>query len=202
MKKFLFPADSVIGNNRLRYIRSNGTGRRKRLFSYGRNKTDYHFKILEKDNNGNTADKYYKFNFHPEKFTAAPEISWRNPDSEPQDQTNLLTIRMPQDKIIIFSTLTPPKTGLTVYNTPQTKLVAMLPPILPPAVPKTTVAPVTNAAFQTIGTLTGNFINNHSDFGGAIYNQGDIGPIYGDFIGNNTQTHVPYPDVSDVKSNS
>ncbi len=133
-------------------------------------KTDYHFKILEKDNNGNTADKYYKFNFHPEKFTAAPEISWRNPDSEPQDQTNLLTIRMPQDKNHYFQYAYTPKTGLTVYNTPQTKL---------------------------SGDVTADFAASRAqDHGGAINNAAF------QTIGNNTQTHVPYPDVSDVKSNS
>ncbi len=130
-------------------------------------KTDYHFKILEKDNNGNTADKYYKFNFHPEKFTAAPEISWRNPDSEPQDQTNLLTIRMPQDKNHYFQYAYTPKTGLTVYNTPQTKL---------------------------SGDVTADFAASRAqDHGGAINNAAF------QTIGNNTQTHVPYPDVSDVK---
>ncbi len=153
-------------------------------------KNDYHFKILEKDNNGNIADKYYKFDFHPEKFTAAPEISWRNPTDEPQDKTNLLTIRMPQDQNHYFQYAYTPKTGSTVYNTPQTGLSGNITAEFVNSRAQDHGGAVNNAASQTIGTISGNFINNHSDYGGAIYNVSArnyrtyIGDIKGNFIGN------------------
>ena len=163
---------------------------------------DYDLAIPEASANGNITQKYYKLNFKPANFTTTPQIVWQALDREPADRTGTVAIQLPILQNRYFRYIHTPAAGQTVFSSQQTGLSGNVNAAFINSSAQAKGGAINNLTGHTLGNINANFTNNHSDFGGAIYNTGDIGLISGDFIANNTYTHVPYPDVSDGISNS
>ena len=140
-------------------------------FSYSEgSKDDYNFTVQEADAEGNLTTKYYKIDLKPEAFATSQNISWTAVDEDQRDAADVVAVQLPNNRTKYFKyTYTQPE-GRTVYNTHQDAL---------------------------SGDVDADFIGSKvtEDYGGAIYNNGTIGNITGDFIGNYTQSSSYYSDT-------
>ena len=170
------------------------------VFSYDKgSETDYDFTVQEADENGTLTTKYYKINIADNRLSTSSNISWIGLESKPDDMTNVIEIKLPNNQVKYFKyTYTVPSRYETITERNDNTLAS---------------SDVTDVVFSGIGSTSGggaiyntqnnssvniksDFIGNYASstssvYGGAIYNYADktsltatIGNITGDFIGN------------------
>lgn len=163
--------------------------------------SDYNLIVPQIDKAGIINEKYYKMILIPDNFSTTLDVSWQEL-SAPESKTDVVNVELPGNDVRYFKYTFSAKPEQTVFNAQQLNLSGDVNAHFINSRSEADGGALRNVAGSTIGNVTGSFLNNHSDYGGAIFNNGDLGLITGDFIGNNTRTHVLYPEVSDGISSS
>ena len=166
------------------------------VFGYAEGtENDYNFVVQEADESGNISKKYYKVVIDTNRLGTSQNISWEKLDAEPSDKTNVVEVKLPNDKTEYYKYTYTPQAGRKVYKTCQKSLSGDVDADFKGA-SVTGPYPYGGAiynGFGTINSITGDFIGNYnysdlnnSLYGGAIFNESDskINSITGNFVGN------------------
>ena len=162
--------------------------------------SDYNFTVQEADADGNLTTKYYKINIDEDKLSTSSSISWSEVDEAKKDESNVVEVQLPNNQSKYFKyTYTVPSGYETITESENISVVN-------PADSEThkyVGAAINNASGNDYGDINEKvFINNKVTayldhrgsgarglyvYGGAISNQGTIGSIVADFIGNSIE---------------
>ena len=133
-----------------------------------------------------------------EKLSNSPNVSWEEVGEDKKDETDVITVNLPNDQTKYFRYTYSKPNGYEVITKPE----LMLPTITDPSEQNTYQTggvAVNNPAGNKYGDITGKvFANNKVSgkltgtssynnlyiLGGAVYNAGEIGDITADFINN------------------
>lgn len=202
MHKF-FIVTAVLSATTVLYAPSKAVAAADSVYSYSESTAnDYNFVLPETDDSGNITGKYYRLNLESGKFTTAPAFGWQELTTEPLDKTDVLSVKLPNNETRFYKYTYTAEPGAQVFNTQQNNLSGNIDAEFYNSRSEANGGAVSNGLNIAIGNIKGNFVSNHSDYGGAIHNQGTMGLITGDFVGNNTQSHYPNPMPSDGASSS
>ncbi|MBP3546654.1 MAG: hypothetical protein J6K16_05955, partial [Alphaproteobacteria bacterium] len=138
-------------------------------FSYGEgSETDYNFKLQDVDNESNIVTKYYKINLNPDNFSASPNISWTEVDETKKDESNVVTVQLPNNQTKYYQYAYTMPSNYTETSTRTNSI--------------SNTESVTNKVFKNIEN------SSYNKYGGAVYNGYDnyTTGINSDFINNNT----------------
>ena len=158
------------------------------VFSYEiGTENDHNFVVQEADKDGNITKKYYKVVLNTDNMHTSPNISWEKVGADKKDETGVVAVNLPNKQTEYYKYSYNQPAGRTVYTSQQTNLSGDVNAdfIGSSSSSYSSGGAIYNDENGTIGSITGDFIGNNAIWsGGAINNYGFIGDITGDFIGN------------------
>ena len=122
--------------------------------------TDYNFTTQEADADGNLTTKYYKIDIDKNKLSSSSNISWTELYSKPNDMTNVVEVKLPNNQIKYFQYSYTTPSSVTVFFEDKHN--------------STSSSFIYGGAienYNTMNNLTGNFISNYASasFEARIY---------------------------------
>ena len=152
---------------------------------------DYDFSLSEADAEGRPSTKYYKINLKSENFSTSPNISWTEVGEDQKDEQNVIVISLPGENAKYFRYDYQNNDSSREYFTSSQKdLSGNVIGDFAGSRQSASGAAVYNGKDRSIESIVGDFIHNtvaatdRPEKGGAIYSQGTIGKISGNFVGN------------------
>ena len=152
---------------------------------------DYDFSLSEADAEGRPSTKYYKINLKSENFSTSPNISWTEVGEDQKDEQNVIVIGLPGGSAKYFRyDYKNNDSSREYFTSSQRDLSGNVIGDFAGSRQSASGAAVYNGKDRSIESIVGDFIHNtvaatdRPEKGGAIYSQGTIGKISGNFVGN------------------
>ena len=152
---------------------------------------DYDFSLSEADAEGRPSTKYYKINLKSENFSTSPNISWTEVGEDQKDEQNVIVISLPGGSAKYFRyDYQNNDSSREYFTSSQRDLSGNVIGDFAGSRQSASGAAVYNGKDRSIESIVGDFIHNtvaatdRPEKGGAIYSQGTIGKISGNFVGN------------------
>ena len=152
---------------------------------------DYDFSLSETDAEGRPSTKYYKINLKSENFSTSPNISWTEVGEDQKDEQNVIVISLPGGSAKYFRyDYQNNDSSREYFTSSQRDLSGNVIGDFAGSRQSASGAAVYNGKDRSIESIVGDFIHNtvaatdRPEKGGAIYSQGTIGKISGNFVGN------------------
>ena len=151
---------------------------------------DYDFSLSEADAEGRPSTKYYKINLKSENFSTSPNISWTEVGEDQKDEQNVIVISLPGGSAKYFRYDYQNNDSREYFTSSQRDLSGNVIGDFAGSRQSASGAAVYNGKDRSIESIVGDFIHNtvaatdRPEKGGAIYSQGTIGKISGNFVGN------------------
>ena len=152
---------------------------------------DYDFSLSEADAEGRPSTKYYKINLKSENFSTSPNISWTEVGEDQKDEQNVIVISLPGGSAKYFRyDYKNNDSSREYFTSSQRDLSGNVIGDFAGSRQSASGAAVYNGKDRSIESIVGDFIHNtvaatdRPEKGGAIYSQGTIGKISGNFVGN------------------
>ncbi len=152
---------------------------------------DYDFSLSEADAEGRPSTKYYKINLKSENFSTSPNISWTEVGEDQKDEQNVIVISLPGGSAKYFRyDYQNNDSSREYFTSSQRDLSGNVIGDFAGSRQSASGAAVYNGKDRSIESIVGDFIHNtvaatdKPEKGGAIYSQGTIGKISGNFVGN------------------
>ena len=152
---------------------------------------DYDFSLSEADAEGRSSTKYYKINLKSENFSTSPNISWTEVGEDQKDEQNVIVISLPGGSAKYFRyDYQNNDSSREYFTSSQRDLSGNVIGDFAGSRQSASGAAVYNGKDRSIESIVGDFIHNtvaatdRPEKGGAIYSQGTIGKISGNFVGN------------------
>ena len=152
---------------------------------------DYDFSLSEADAEGRPSTKYYKINLKSENFSTSPNISWTEVGEDQKDEQNVIVISLPGGSAKYFRyDYQNNNSSREYFTSSQRDLSGNVIGDFAGSRQSASGAAVYNGKDRSIESIVGDFIHNtvaatdRPEKGGAIYSQGTIGKISGNFVGN------------------
>ncbi len=152
---------------------------------------DYDFSLSEADAEGRPSTKYYKINLKSENFSTSPNISWTEVGEDQKDEQNVIVISLPGGSAKYFRyDYQNNDSSREYFTSSQRDLSGNVIGDFAGSRQSASGAAVYNGKDRSIESIVGDFIHNtvaatdRPEKGGAMYSQGTIGKISGNFVGN------------------
>ena len=145
---------------------------------------DWSFTKPEADAEGKLTTEYYKIILKPENFSTTGSTVWRKAGENEKFDADTVAVYLPNKQTEYFKYDNVRPAGRKVYDTRQSSLSGEVDADFVGSVANVSGGAVYNNG--TIDKITGDFVANSTTggYGGAVYNGGRIENVAGNFIGN------------------
>ena len=145
---------------------------------------DWSFTKPEADAEGKLTTEYYKIILKPENFSTTGSTVWRKVGENEKFDADTVAVYLPNKQTEYFKYDNVRPAGRKVYDTRQSSLSGEVDADFVGSVANVSGGAVYNNG--TIDKITGDFVANSTTggYGGAVYNGGRIENVAGNFIGN------------------
>ena len=145
---------------------------------------DWSFTKPEADAEGKLTTEYYKIILKPENFSTTGSTVWRKAGENEKFDADTVAVYLPNKQTEYFKYDNVRPAGRKVYDTRQSSLSGKVDADFVGSVANVSGGAVYNNG--TIDKITGDFVANSTTggYGGAVYNGGRIENVAGNFIGN------------------
>ena len=145
---------------------------------------DWSFTKPEADAEGKLTTEYYKIILKPENFSTTGSTVWRKAGENEKFDADTVAVYLPNKQTEYFKYDNVRPAGRKVYDTRQSSLSGEVDADFVGSVTNVSGGAVYNNG--TIDKITGDFVANSTTggYGGAVYNGGRIENVAGNFIGN------------------